>query len=150
MFKRGRLLAFVAVFLVSSFLALVASSQSVAASPCCVSNSDCYDDEKCNWPGGLTCLLLGRCDKLWPDSCIQWAYANDCTSDSNCGSGKYCSFGTKTVSVAKNHACEPVSANECKSCAYPLADCNLNGGCETDLSSNINNCGSCCPITLKL
>lgn len=29
------------------------------------------------------------------------------------------------------------------SCQYASADCNLNGGCETNLASDANNCGSC-------
>ncbi len=142
--KRGIVVAFgVILVLLSSAFAIITSSQPAAATPCCITDSDCGPDESCDWPGGWNCLLLGKCNKLWPYSCGQLGYANDCSSDSECGTGKYCSTGTKTAYVAVHHQCEYISANECKSCSYPSADCNKNGGCETNLNTDTNNCGSC-------
>ncbi|MBI2142831.1 hypothetical protein HYU20_00630, partial [Candidatus Woesearchaeota archaeon] len=142
--KRGGLLALgIVLVLLSSAFALVISSQPVAAFPCCITDSDCSYDENCGWPGGWSCLFLGKCNQI--TSCGSYAYANECSSDSSCGSGKYCSFNTKSATVAWNHECQYLvnEFDECKTCSYPSADCNYNGGCETDLASDANNCGSC-------
>jgi hypothetical protein len=59
-------------------------------------------------------------------------------TDANCGAcGDACAATERCNPVTRS--CEPVGGG----CTYPEADCDMNGSCETDLSSDLLHCGSC-------
>ncbi len=89
--------------------------------------------------------------------CVGNTLPPHCTSDFDCGAGKYCSPEEKSIDLLVNpphfsglHSyCDTFSYRECQSCVSPTADCDGAGSCEVlDLTADWDNCGTCgnnCP-----
>ncbi len=127
MVKRGKL-AFLIVFVILSLF--IVFPQPVSAL-ICITNLQCPFDYYCSL---FACQPL-ECRNSPTSTCDIY--------NSNCGESNYCVYIGGNIPI--NHDCVYTSTSyaECAACPSLTADCDHQLSCETNVGSDVNNCGGC-------